>query len=149
MDFHCPACGAPELEFDGESTFACEYCGTTLVAGRIECPACGERNSRAAENCSNCGEPLSIVASILDRQGSLGPPLWVRRLRSQVGELKLREEQASLSRFAAFQEVDQRRLAQEAAARARQQERDSNILFYGLLAVLGVMLIAFVLFAAL
>ncbi len=147
MDLECPACGAPELGFDEEFTFECEYCGTTLVAGRLDCPACGERNSRAAELCTNCGEPLSIVASILDRQGSLGPPLWVRRLRSQVAELKQREEQASQSRFAAFQEIDQRRIAYETASHARQQERDSNIIFYGVIAVLVVVLVAFVIAA--
>lgn len=142
MDLHCPACGAPELEFDEEATFHCEYCGTMLVAGRIDCPACGERNTQAAELCSNCGEPLSIVASILDRQqGSLGLPLWVRRLRSQVADLKEREQQASQSRFAAFQEIDQRRIAYETAAHARQQARDSNIIFYGLIGILVVALV--------
>lgn len=113
------------------------------MAGRIDCPACGERNSRAAELCTNCGEPLSIVASVLDRQqGSLGTPLWVRRLRSQVVDLKQLEEQASLTRLTAFQEIDQRRLAQEAAAQAAQQARDSNILFYGLIGILVIALIA-------
>lgn len=149
VDLNCPACSAPALQFDGDSSFACEYCGITLVAGRIECPACGERNPRAAEQCQNCGEPLSIVASIIDRQGSPGPPLWMRRLRSQVGDLKLREEQASQTRLAAFQEVDRRRIAHETAAHARQQARDSNLLFYGLIGVLAVVLLGLVLAALL
>ncbi len=149
MDLRCPACSAPNLEFDGDSTFDCSYCGTALVAGRINCPACGELNSQAAELCDNCGEPLSIVASIIDRQGTLGPPLWVRRLRSQVADLKQREEQASVERFAAFQEVDQRRMQAEARAHARQRSRDSNIIFYGLAGVLLVVLLAFIIVAIL
>lgn len=147
MDLNCPACGAPGLAFDGDASFECEYCGINLFAERLECPACGERNSRAAEECQNCGEPLSIVASIIDRQGSPGPPLWVRRLSKQVGDLKLREEQASQARLAAFQEIDRRRIANETAAHARQQERDSNLLFYGLIAVLTVVLLGMVLVA--
>lgn len=147
MDLRCPACLAPNLEFDGDSTFECTYCGTTLVAGQINCPACGEQNSQAAELCGNCGEPLSIVASIIDRQGRLGPPLWVRRLRSQVADLKQREERASEERFAAFQLTDQRRMQAEATAHAQQRTRDSNIIFYGLAGILVVVLLAFIIAA--
>lgn len=147
MELTCPACSAPELEFDGEATFECAYCGTTLVASQINCPACGTLNAQGADECSNCGEPLSIVASVLDRQGSLGTPLWVRRLRSQVADLKQREQQASDERMAAFQQIDQRRIAAEAAAQARQRAKDSNIIFYGLVGVLVVILLAFVIAA--
>jgi hypothetical protein len=141
VDILCPACTAPDLVFDGEHTFSCEYCGTTLVAGRIECPACGFQNSRAAELCANCAEPLSIVASIMDRQGSLGPPLWIRRLRSQVGALKKSEARASAERFAALAEIDLRRIEAETDAATRQEEKDRNIIFYGLVAILVVALL--------
>jgi predicted amidophosphoribosyltransferase len=144
VDLVCPACTASELSFDGEFTFVCAYCGTTLVAGGIECPACGLKNSKAAEFCTNCSEPLSIVASIMDRQGYLGPPLWVRRLQSQVGELKRSEAQASDERFAAFQDIDRRRIQAESIAQASQEHKDRNIIFYGLVAILAAALLALV-----
>lgn len=143
MELICPACSAPDLSFDGDLTFECSYCGTTLVAGSTDCPACGERNSKAAELCANCGEPLSIVASVLDRQGTPGPPLWIRRLRTQVVSLKATEEEASAERLTAFRKIDERRMAHEAASQARQQAKDSNIIFYGLAGLLVLVLIVF------
>lgn len=80
----------------------------------------------------------------MDRQGSLGPPLWIRRLQSQVGELKRSEAAASEQRFAAFQEIDQRRIRAETLSQARQQQRDSNIIFYGLVGILVVALLVMV-----
>lgn len=80
----------------------------------------------------------------MDRQGSLGPPLWIRRLRSQVGALKRSEAVASEERLAAFQEIDRRRIEAETLAHARQKQRDSNIIFYGLAGILVVALLVIV-----
>ena len=132
----CPSCTGPGLIFDEEATFECQYCGIVLVADRTTCPACGVRNAKGADSCVNCQEPLSIVASILNRQGSKGPPLWIRRLRSQVGALQASEAKASSQRFESLLEIDRRRLRAEADDRVRQRERDRQILFYGLVGIL-------------
>lgn len=132
----CPSCTAPGLIFDEEATFECQYCGTVLVADRTTCPACGWRNAKGADSCVNCGEPLSIVASILDRQGARGPPLWIRRLRSQVEALQASEAKASSQRYESLLEIDRRRLRAEAEVRIRQREKDRQILFYGLVGIL-------------
>lgn len=140
----CPSCTGPGLVAE-QAIFECQYCGIVLVAERTTCPACGVRNTKGADSCVNCGEPLSIVASILNRQGAKGPPLWIRRLRSQVEALQVSEAKASSKRFESLLQIDRRRLRAEAEDRLRQREKDRQILFYGavgvLVLVLSVMLI--------
>ncbi len=147
MELTCAACTAPALTVDGEGNFDCDYCGTHFATERTECPACGELNLKGADDCSNCGEPLSIVASVIDRQGSTFNPLWIRRLQSQVAGLKESEARASEERFEEFMEIDRRRKAVEAEAYARQKQTDRNILFYGAAAVLLIVLVVLVLVA--
>ena len=141
----CPACTAPELIAGGDRTFGCTYCGTHFIAERTECPACGELNEHGADLCSNCGEPLSIVASVIDRQGGTGRPLWIRRLQTQVAGLKESEARASADRFEELMEIDRKRKMEEAASHASQQQKDRSILFYGVAAILLIVLIVLVL----
>jgi ribosomal protein S27AE len=147
VDLTCAACTAPALIADDEGNFDCGYCGTHFVTERTECPACGELNPKGADDCFNCGEPLSIVASVIDRQGSTGNPLWIRRLQSQVAALKESEARASEDRFEEFVEIDRRRKAAEEQAYARQKQTDRNILFYGAAALLFIVLVILVLVA--
>ncbi|MFV1857725.1 MAG: hypothetical protein ACC647_00035, partial [Anaerolineales bacterium] len=133
----------------GEHSFDCVYCGTHFVADRTECPACGELNEQGADLCSNCGEPLSIVASVIDRQGGTGRPLWIRRLQTQVAGLQKSEARASADRFEELMEIDRKREAAEAEAHASQQEKDRSILFYGAVAILLIVLVVLVLAAIL
>lgn len=137
----CPACTAVGLVFDGEAAFECLYCGTVLAAQPTICPSCGTKNQQGADLCSNCHEPLSIVASVLTRQGGTGPPLWLRRLRTQVGALQVAEAQASARRFEALVDVDRRRLKSEAEEQLRSRERDRQLLFYGAAGILGLILV--------
>ena len=145
MELACPACTAPELISDREGNFDCPYCGTHFVVERTQCPACGTLNEKGADDCYNCGEPLSIVASVIDRQGTTGRLLWIRRLQSQVADLKQSEERASADRFEEFAEIDRRRMQAEAEAFARQQQTDRNIIFYGAAAMLIIILVVLVL----
>ena len=137
----CPACSAVGLVFDGEAAFECLYCGTVLAAQPTICPSCGTKNQQGADLCFNCHEPLSIVASVLSRQGGTGPPLWLRRLRSKVGALQVEEAQASARRFEALMDVDRRRLKSEAEEQLRSRERDRQIIFYGAAGILGLILL--------
>jgi hypothetical protein len=143
----CPACTAPGLVFDGEAAFECQYCGTVLAAQPTICPSCGTENQQGADLCSNCHEPLSIVASVLNRQGGKGPPLWLRRLRSQVGAIQVAEAQASARRFEVLMDVDRRRLKSEAEDQIRSRERDRQVLFYGAAGILGLILLMLVIAA--
>ena len=147
MDLTCTACTAPALIADRLGNVDCDYCGTHFVTERTECPACGELNLKGADHCSNCGEPLSIVASIIDRQGSSGNPLWIRRLQSQVAGLRESEARASEERFEEFVEIDRRRKTAEAMAYLRQKQTDRNILFYGAAALLLIVLVILLLVA--
>ncbi len=136
----CPSCTGPGLIFDEQAIFECQYCGTVLVSERTACPSCGVHNAQGADMCIHCGEPLSIVASILNRQGAKGPPLWIRRMRSQVEALQASEAKASSKRFESLLEIDRRRLRAEAEDRLRQREKDRQILFYGAVGVLVLVL---------
>ncbi len=147
VDLTCATCTAPALIADGKGNFDCDYCGTHFVTERTKCPACGELNLKGADDCSNCGEPLSIVASVIDRQGSTFNPLWIRRLQSQVAGLKESEARASEERFEEFMEIDRRRKAAEAEAYSRQKQTDRSILFYGAAALLLIVLVVLVLVA--
>ena len=149
VDLTCPACAAPGLITDGQGHFHCDYCGAHLVTDRTECPACGELNDQGADICSNCSEPLSIVASVIDRQGTTGRPLWIRRLRSQVADLKESEARASADRFEHLMDIDRRRQSAEAEAMAGQRLKDRNILFYGVAAALVIVFIIILLAAIL
>ena len=117
------------------------------MASKIDCPACGYRNNAGADLCENCGEPLSIVAGILDRQGSVGRPLWIRRLQTQVTKLKATEAEASHARMAEFEEIDRKRMQAEAEAQLIQQAKDRQILYYGALGVLGFLLVVMIIYA--
>ena len=147
MELTCAACTAPALAADNQGNLDCSYCGTHFLTERTECPACGELNLKGADDCSNCGEPLSIVASVIDRQGSTGNPLWIRRLQSQVAGLKESEARASEERFEGLVEIDRRRKAAEAEAHLRQVQTDRNILLYGAAAVLLIVFVVLVLIA--
>ncbi len=147
VELTCAACTAPALIADDQGNLECDYCGTQFLTERTECPACGELNLKGADICSNCDEPLSIVARVIDRQGSKSNPLWIRRLQSQVANLKESETRASGDRFEKFVEIDRKRMAAEAKAHARQKETDRNILFYGAAVVLLIALVVLVLVA--
>ena len=143
-DVSCPACSAPGLAFDGHANVACAYCGTQFVAESTECPACLTHNASGADLCSNCGEPLNIVASVLDRQGGLGQPLWIRRLKGQVADLKDSEARSSEQRFEELMEIDRRRKQAELEAYARQRQADRNIVFYGAAVILLIVAVVLV-----
>ena len=89
------------------------------------------------------------MASVIDRQGGAGRPLWVRRLKAQVADLKESEARASADRFEQFVEIDRRRKSGEAKAHASQEEKDRNILFYGAAGILLTVLTVLVLVAIL
>ncbi len=146
-DLDCPACASTGLIFDGNSAFECQYCGTVLAAQRTVCPSCSAENLAGADQCFNCNEPLSIVASVLNRQGVQGPPLWLRRLRAKVGALQASEAQASARRYEALMDVDRRRLKFEAEEQTRSRERDRQLLFYGAAGILGLILLMLVIAA--
>ncbi|MCI0826899.1 MAG: hypothetical protein J4N73_03885 [Chloroflexi bacterium] len=89
------------------------------------------------------------MASVIDRQGTTGRPLWIRRLRSQVADLKESEARASADRFEHLMDIDRRRQSAEAEAMAGQRLKDRNILFYGVAAALVIVFIIILLAAIL
>lgn len=123
----CPLCNEHDLTTSVNGTFTCGTCGTNLVGESTRCPSCLKENGPGADVCAFCGEPLSIVARVLDRHGVLGPPLWLRRVRSQVAALQAQELEASDLRMETFRELDQRREQEQSEAAARQRARDQQM----------------------
>ena len=147
----CPACTAPGLLSEPGGGFQCDYCGTVLLAQPVRCPACGWENAQAADVCINCGEPLTVVARVLTRQGTVGPPFWLGRVRSRAGDLKEQEARASELRMEQLRDVDRRRHLDDARALARQREADRRMVLVVGLAVgmLGLIVVTLVVLRAL
>ena len=138
----CPACTAPSLEFNTEGILICPYCGTRIIGEAQVCSACGHLNPRHAEQCLECGEPLTVIARVVLRQGNAArSPAFLERARGQAAGLKADEVRASQERMDRFREMDRLRLTEEAEALARQQVRDRQILIASA-SVLGVLVIA-------
>jgi len=117
----------------------------------VRCPVCGWQNPRRSEVCSNCGEPLTMIARVLTRQGTVGPPFWLGRVRSRAGELKEQGARASELRMEQLLDIDRRRQQDDARALARQRATDRQIvLVVGLaMGVLGLIVVTLVVLGAL
>ncbi len=92
------------------------------------CPNCRRAHPVEVEVCTDCGEPLTTVSRVLDRQGSPNPPRWLRRARTDAAQIKERAARASEARMEHFLEIDRRRLQALAEQRAQQEERDRKLL---------------------
>lgn len=138
----CPACTAPSLTFDKQGILECPYCGTRIVGEAHVCSACRHLNPVEAEQCLNCGEPLTLTARVMLRQGNAsGEPLFLRRARGQAADLKSRGDQTSEQRMDRFREMDRQRQARDAEGLARQRARDRQLLVVSA-GALGVLVIA-------
>ena len=123
----CPACTAPGLLSEPGGGFQCEYCGTIWQVQPVRCLVCGWENSRRSEVCANCGEPLTMIARVLTRHGTAGPPAWLGRVRSRAGELKEQGARASEQRMEQLLDIDRRRHLDDARALARQRATDRQV----------------------
>lgn len=101
-----------------------------------------------AEVCPHCGESLTLVGTVIARQGTGGPPSWLAAARSTAAALKAEDEQASHQRLGALWDVDRRRIQAEAEAEARRREQDRQILTWGAAASAAILLLFIVLAAA-
>lgn len=146
----CPACTSPGLLSVRGGGFRCDYCGTVFLVQPIRCPACGWENPRRSELCANCGEPLTMVAQVLTRQGTTGMPIWLGRVRNRAGDLKAQEARASEKRMERLMEIDRRRQLEDARQLARQRANDRRmVLVVGLaLGVFGIVVLVLALLSA-
>ena len=147
----CPACTAPGLLSEPGGGFQCDYCGTVLQAQAVRCPTCDWENAQAADVCVNCGEPLTVVARVLTRQGTVGPPFWLGRVRSRAGDLKEQAARASELRMEQLLDIDRRRHLDDARTLARQRATDRQIvLVVGVaMGMLGLIVVTLVVLGAL
>jgi predicted amidophosphoribosyltransferase len=141
----CPACTAPGLTLVRKGELRCSYCGSSYRGIPHICPSCGWINVNEAEICPTCGEPLTVIAQVIHRSDTTGGPQWMKRVQSQLGEIRSAEEHASQLRLQALQEIDQKRENVLAEQSARQSKADRNlyltISIFALVMILGIILI--------
>lgn len=135
----CPACTAPGLTIMQKGELKCGYCGSTFRGIPLICPSCSWINNIEAEDCPECGEPLTVFAQVIHRRDTAGEPQWRRRVQSQLGEMRSAEDRASQIRLQAFQEIDQSREKAVAEQKAQQSKADRTL--YTLVAIIGIFVI--------
>lgn len=126
----CPICSEPQLFSSEAGVYQCHYCKARIVNGRLICPACKRSNEIGLENCSVCGEPLTVIGAVISRQVAGYGSLRLEQVKAQANEIKAQAEQHSRVRMSAFNEVDQRRKQAEQEDAVQQQVRDHEILKY-------------------
>lgn len=107
---NCPVCNAPDVKIVKEN-FECAYCGTILPHNMLICPSCRNPNPLDSDNCTACGEPLTLVSQVMIRHTDRDAgPYRLRQAREQAARIKESEERASELRFRELEEVDRRRI---------------------------------------
>ncbi len=141
----CPACTAPGLTIVQKGELRCSYCKSTFTGIPLICPSCGWINTIEAENCPECGEPLTVVSQVFHRHDTTEGPQWRQRVQSQLGELISSEERASQLRFQELQELDKKREEAIAEQKAHRSKTDRTLLtiisIIGLLIIMGFIII--------
>jgi hypothetical protein len=126
----CPICTEPQLVSIQPGIYECRFCKAQIVNGRLICPACKRANDIGLENCSICGEPLTIVAAVISRQAAGQGSQRLEQLKGQAREIKAQAEVHSQARMTDFQEVDHRRIESEREASVQQRLKDQIIFKY-------------------
>ena len=121
----CPSCTAMGLIRREDGSFECRYCGSTYPSDSILCPVCGWLNSGEDDRCTACGEALSVVAHVMQRQGTRAPE-WIHRMQGQAHEIKQREERASRHRMQEFLQIDEERERQAAQEEQKRIEDERH-----------------------
>jgi hypothetical protein len=135
----CPACTAPRLIVVQKGELKCSYCGSSFRGVPLICPSCGWINTIEAEDCPVCGEPLTVVAQVIHRQDTSGGPQWMKRVQSQLGEMRSAEEQASQIRLKALQEIDHSR--EKALAEQKEQQSKADRTLFASMTIIGILII--------
>ena len=134
----CPACTAPGMTVAQKGELKCSYCGSSFRGSPLICPSCGWINNIEAEDCPVCGEPLTVIAQVIRRQDTAGGPQWMKRVQSQLGEMRSAEDWASQIRLQALQEIDQTREKDFADQKAQQSRADRTL--FTLVAIISILI---------
>lgn len=91
-----------------------------------------------------------MIARVLTRQGTTGPPFWLGRVRNRAGDLKEQEARASEQRIEQLWEVDRRRQKDDARVMARQRATDLQVVLVMAVAlgILGLVVLVLVVVSA-
>jgi DNA-directed RNA polymerase subunit RPC12/RpoP len=140
----CPACTAPSLSFDVQGILACPYCGTRIVGEAQVCSSCSHINPPGAERCLHCGEPLTLTARVVLRQGGAArQPFFLERARGLAAGLKAQGDLTSQERMDRFREIDRQRQMRDVEEEVRRRIRDRKMLLASA-GALGILVIAIV-----
>ena len=125
---NCPICNEPQLINPQPGVLECQYCHAKIVNGLLICPSCKRANQIGQEHCNRCGEPLSVVGTVINRQIRGSASQRLDQMRVQANEIKASAEKHSRARMSEFTELDQRRIQAEKQAAQEQKLRDQTIL---------------------
>jgi predicted RNA-binding Zn-ribbon protein involved in translation (DUF1610 family) len=113
----CPICST----YHEDDEFVCVRCGTQL--SRI-CQQCRHVNWSGHETCINCGESLEILSQFVSQKGRSTADRLQEHM-DDVGQLKQKEEAASVDRMSEMIAIEERRQREirQRVHRRKQEER--------------------------
>jgi hypothetical protein len=126
----CPVCSEPQLISLQSGVLKCQFCHAQIINGRLICPSCKRANDIGLEQCSVCGEPLTVVGAVISRQSTGFGSQRLEQLKVQASDMKAHAEKHSQERMTVFKDVDQRRIQSEREAATQQHLRDRTVLKY-------------------
>jgi hypothetical protein len=122
---NCPVCDAPDVKIVDDH-FECDYCSSIMPHNLLVCPSCRNPNPIDSENCTVCGEPLTLVSQVIIRHTELDlGPYRLRQAREQAAQIQESGERASQQRLRDLQEADSKRI--QAAREAEMIRRKEQI----------------------
>ncbi len=124
----CPICGSSDVATGAEGEAICQDCGTGFILPPISCPSCEHPNVPGAEACEFCGEPLSLVARVVERQLAQPSLRRLDQVRAQAPALKAEGEKASEARMATYRRAEQLRVQELRRMSAARAEEDRGLL---------------------
>lgn len=126
----CPVCSEPQLIRIQAEVLTCQSCHARIINNQIICPACKRPNVIGRENCTACGEPLTVIGAVISRQVAGFGSHRLEQLKNQANEIKTSAEQHSNARMSILKDLDQRRIESDREAAEQQDLRDQSVLKY-------------------
>lgn len=137
----CLICGSSDVQVGAEDEAVCQQCGAAFTISPLSCPSCSYLNAPDAESCEACGEPLSLVARVIERQ--LAQPALRRldQVRAQAPALKAQGEKASEARMSAYRRAEMLRARELRRMSAARAQEDRHLLLAAAAAVAFVLIV--------
>jgi len=125
---NCPECGNPSLDLDKDGNWTCLACRASGTLDQETCPHCGFLLDGSEQVCPKCGTRLSIVDTVLARPADNLAASWLAEVREKAGDIKSKEELASVKRMQVLRDQDEIRLSMEMEAMREARNKEKMLL---------------------